>query len=544
MRLGRVSVPTALLVAAVAASGVLLIAWQSHLTFFFDDWDPLLQRRGFDAGGLLRPHVGHILLGTTLVYKAIQATFGMESLAPYAAASTSLFLVSVILLFIYLRRRVGEWWALAGVLPILFLGSASGDLLLPFQVFFFGAMAAGLGALLVFERRDRRGDVMTCLLLSVSITFSELALSFVLGVAVAIALDRGPLRRAYIVALPLLLYAGWYAGWGHTGPSYLSFNNVAHSVAYVLDGLASGIVSLLGLTGSGAVVSGGLGWGRPLLLALFVVMGLRARSATPIARSFWVTVVIVLSFWFLAAANATIFRAPTSSRYQFIAAVFILLIAADLASGMKLRRSGIVIGMGVAGIAVAANLSLLHQSYLTQAAGAPPIRGQLSALEIGADSIKPGLVVQTTASRGGFPAVPYLSAVDAFGSPAYTQSELVSAPETARVAADRELAAVLGLALHPAAHPPRPGGTGCRRVRTASGVSPVLNLPPAGVILEAPKDATSQVSLRRFATQSFPVSVGSVSGSAILAVPKDRSTRPWQMQIASAAPVTICGRTG
>ena len=33
----------------------------------------------------------------------------------------------------------------------------------------------------------------------------------------------------------------------HEGQSYLSFDNVANSARYVLDGLASGIASLLGL---------------------------------------------------------------------------------------------------------------------------------------------------------------------------------------------------------------------------------------------------------------------------------------------------------
>ena len=109
-------------------------------------------------------------------------------------------------------------------------------------------MAAGLGALLVIEREDKRGDALACALLILSFTFSELALPFVLGVGVAIAQARGPLRRAYVVVVPLLLYAVWYAGWGHTGTSYLSFHNVANSPVYVLDGLASGLVSLLGLT--------------------------------------------------------------------------------------------------------------------------------------------------------------------------------------------------------------------------------------------------------------------------------------------------------
>ena len=40
----------------LAASGALLLVWQSHLTFLIDDWDLLLSRRGFNAHVLFNPH--------------------------------------------------------------------------------------------------------------------------------------------------------------------------------------------------------------------------------------------------------------------------------------------------------------------------------------------------------------------------------------------------------------------------------------------------------------------------------------------------------
>jgi hypothetical protein len=100
--------PRAALALALVASGILLLVWLSHLTFFGDEWDPLLYRRGFSLDVLLRPHAEHILLGPTLIYKGIQATTGMESLFPYAVVSTVSFLGSVVLLFLYLRRRVAR----------------------------------------------------------------------------------------------------------------------------------------------------------------------------------------------------------------------------------------------------------------------------------------------------------------------------------------------------------------------------------------------------------------------------------------------------
>ena len=426
----RISPPTALFVLAAATSGILLVVWQSHLTFLYDDWDPLLDR-AWTAHDLLRPHFEHILLATTVVYKAIQATIGMESLVPYAVASTSVFLLSAALLFVYIRRRVGDWLALAGVLPILFMGAAASDLLAPFQIFFFGAMACGLGALLAIEGGGRRGDSLACALLSVSFTFSELALPFVLGVAVAIGLDRGPLRRAYVVVVPLLLYAIWYAGWGHTGPSHLSFHNVANSLGYVLDGFAAGIASLLGLV-SGVTVNEGLG--RPLLLALGLIAVLRIRLGPPVSHWFWVTLVILISFWFITALNATPLRLPYDSRYQYIGAVLLLLVAANLAAGVvRPDKTLIVIALGIAAASVAGNLAAMHQAYVGLKNLLPAERGGLAGLEIDSDRANPTLTLNDRNAGfnylGSVVAGPYLSAVRKYGSPAYSESELANAPE-------------------------------------------------------------------------------------------------------------------
>ena len=73
-----------------------------------------------------------------------------------------------------------------------------------------------------------------------------------------IAQDRGPWRRAYVVAVAPPSTGSGTPGWGHEGPSYLSFDDVAHSVGYVLDGLASGLSSLFGLTPRGFAAGGGL----------------------------------------------------------------------------------------------------------------------------------------------------------------------------------------------------------------------------------------------------------------------------------------------
>jgi len=182
--------PVALFCAALVVSGGLLLALTSQLTFFLDDWDVLLHRRGFSVAAFFTDHAGHPSMGLVAVYKAIQAIFGMEDLAPYAVASTASFLASVALLFVWMRRRVGDWLALAATLPLLFLGTGAEDLLTPFQIGFFVPMACGIGAMLALERRDRRGDAICCALLVVAVCFQTLGLIWV-----AASASQSPTRR-------------------------------------------------------------------------------------------------------------------------------------------------------------------------------------------------------------------------------------------------------------------------------------------------------------------------------------------------------------
>ena len=380
--------PRALLAVAVAASGVLLLVLLSHLTFFGDDWDPLLFRRGFNLDVLLRPHAEHILLAPTLIYKGIQATIGMESLVPYAVVTTGSFLASAVLLFLYLRARVGDWVALAGVLPVLFMGTAWEVLLLPASINFTGSMAAGIGALLALERRDGRRDTLVCALLVVSLAFSELALCFALGVAVWMIVARRPWSRAYVIAIPLLLYTGWYVGWGHTAQSHVSVHNLVHSPKYILDALASSAGSLLGTPNIASI------WvGRPLLVLLVVAVVLRVRSPKPLPRSLWSALAVLLSFWFLAALGTMHEREPNVSRYQYVGGFLLLMVLADLASGIRLRRPVVLAVLGIGCLAVITNLVVLRHYYGRMSDWTTRARGALAAFEVGGGSADPGFTL-------------------------------------------------------------------------------------------------------------------------------------------------------
>lgn len=552
----------ALFCAAVAAAGALLVLYHSRLTFWRDEWDFLLHRNDFSADSLLSPHLEHVAVLHTFAYTTLLHLFGMDSARPFQLLAIALFLSSVVLLFIFLRRRVGDWLALAGVLPVLVLGPAWDDLLWPFQLAFFGSMCFGLGALLALEREDRAGDQLTCGLLVGSMFTSSLGLAFAAGVGAHVVLGRDWLRRAYVIAIPVALFAFWWLGWGREAESSASLHNLLTAPSYVFDGFASSLSSLLGLASPRDEASvSALDWGRPLLLAALVLAALRLRRVRAAPRWLLVVVALGVAFWVLAALNATLFREPTTGRYQYMGAIFILLIAAELLRGVRVTaRPAIGAILLVSGAAALSNLSFLDSSAqgLRQFGELQP--AGLAAIEISRDTVDPGfLLTQENADVDYFDWVDagsYLAAVDRFGSPAYGGSELAAAPEPARAVADKVLADALGVgfAARPIAggaqaSPPvvvgaaAPLHRGCLELE-ASNRDPnapvVLELPQGGARIRTATPEGARLRLRRYASESFPVELGRRRAASV-AIPPDRSSEPWELELMARAPVTVCG---
>lgn len=534
---------TLLFVAALLLSGGFLISWLSELTFWRDEWAFILDRRGSGIDVYLDPFVEQLLAIPVAIYKFLIAAFGIESPLPFQIVAIAAFLTSVIVLFAYLRRRVGEWLALAGVLPILFFGPSWDDLLFPFQVAFFGPLACGIGALLALDREDRPGDVVASALLLVGLFFSHLGIPFVIAATVNIGLTRERFRRAFVVAVPTALWLLWYLGWGHEAQNFVSFHNFQTLIGYVADGLASSLSSLLGLSVPRDEMSlTSLDWGRPLLvIALgFAIWRVARAGIKAMPRQLWAVVAAQLTFWSLTGLNAAVFGQAISPRYQLLGAALWLMIAAELLRGVAIRRTALVIVLIVSAIAALANFSLLRSWATGLEQIAEQQRGGLAALELTRGEVAPDFALTEKNSGvdylGIVDAASYFSAIDAYGSPAYTPAELTSAHEVARIAADRVFAAALDL--QPIAADPAAVGP-CSPVEI--GEPAVVPIPPGGVALIG-RDGAQRVELRRYATETFPVRAGTVRrGDAIaIEIPEDGSAQPWQLGLSGPGSIKVC----
>jgi hypothetical protein len=184
---------------------------------------------------------------------------------------------------------------------------------------------------------------------------------------------------------------------------------------------------------------------------------------------------------------------------------------------------------------------VLREAVPNLVATAQKERGGLAALELARDRVDPALVLNPQNSDVDYlghqlDAGSYLSAVDAYGSPAYTPAELAGASEVARVAADKVSGAALRIRLAPGAIA---GGQRCLRISAASG--PTVRVPAGGLVVRTPAGEVN-AALRRYARTSFPLSLGPFprGQDQLLRIPPDRSTVPWIVQLTGSGVAKVC----
>jgi len=539
--------PALLLGAALAVAAATTLVLTSEMIFFGDSWGLLMTRRDLSVENVLHPHNEHLIAIPAMLEMASLRLFGMDSATPGHVLLTVILLSTAVLLYVYVKRRVGPWLALFAAALILFLGPAYEVLLWPFEITFCGPVLFGLAMLLALEREDRLGDIAACVFLIVSLGFSSLGVPFIAAAAVAVLLGprQDRLRRSFVFVIPALLFTAWYLGWGQDAESQISLRNILASPRSVLDSMATAIASLLGL---GAIPPGGtpdLSWGRPLLVAIVVVFGYRLLRRPGVPVGLWPVAAAAAATWFLTALPG---RDPTASRYQYAAAILILMIFANLLRGVRVSRNGILVAAAVTALAVASNLVDLRDGGNIFKRQSMLARADTAALEIARRTVRPDFQlnpdVAGTPSLVNIYAGEYFEAIDEFGSPAYSLQDLIAAPEEGRAQAD----VVLAEALPVRAETGRPGGQGvpagrCIRVRAESVEAREVPLEPGLAWVQLQPGPPGELSLRRFASESHPVALDDPRGGTLtrLRIPDDGANGvPWQLLVEARQPARVC----
>lgn len=546
---------TAVLVALLVVAAVVLLYAGRHLTFFYDEWNFILMRRGSGVGTYLDPHNGHLSLFPVVVYKILFATVGLRHYTAYRAVDVALHLLCAGLLYVLLRRRIGAWPALVPAALLLFLGTAWQDLLWPFQIGYLGSVAGGLGALTLLDSPRSRtlSDAAAAGCLIWSIASSGVGIAFLCACALLLIAQGSAWRRLWIIALPTVLFAAWYVGWGTSEP--ITSDAVLGAPQYVATAAGGATAAIAGLDSAA--------WGPPLAVAFVVAVCVALRSrGVGLTSMLLATVGGALVFWTLAAVARADVADPDASRYVYIGAVFLFLIAGEAQFGLGIR-GGWMFAVGlVAAAAIVSNLNMLRTGESSLRASDTSVRTSLAAVQIAAPLVAPGFPPDP-ANAPQINAGPYLAAVRDLGSPAYTVPELERAPLTVQAEADSVLAQAEQLAVAPDRNLPTGdtplnvdslvGGRAITRgacdafVPTASPMSFQVRLAPGGTLfIRASSGRPVSLYLRRFAS-SFPaLAFATVRGGrgASLRLPHDLARQiPWSVQLVGSQATTVCAQS-
>jgi hypothetical protein len=460
--------------------------------------------------------------------------------------------------FTFARPRLGGWLAAVLVVPLLFI---PGEATTVYTVGNVIAVLTGLTAIVVLDRVPPRPgrDVAICVLLLLSVASFSFGLAFAAAVAIWFLASPGQRRSLWVPAVPVVAYVVWLTH--YHPPSPLSLHNLADTPEFVADSAAAAF---------GAVTGLGLGWGRVLGLAAAVAVGYELFTKPRLRSPATYTIVALpILLWALVGLG----RAATGgtgaeqaagtdqllqrfarlngatvagqSRYVYPSVALLLLIAAHLLAGRRLRPwVGVAVVLLLAGVIT--NVVVLRDTGATLRQRADDVRGRIAGVEIARRTIPPtfglgnfpGGAQRNLIYVANFQQLNFAYAVQRVGSDPVPLDSLGAIGPTGRRGLDSVLVAALPVTLTPAPRGTRLGP--CTRVEPAA---PPRRLGVAGARLIVRAGAAPlDVALRRFAPRNSYMSVGGLPprGTSILTIPPDRARQRWYMKISSTAPVRLC----
>src|SRR6201999_2658925 len=101
--------PFAVLGVLMVGAAYYILSRADGATFYIDEWDFVLARRGWDADALLQPHYQHLMLVPLLIWKAGLELWGMDAHPVFRVISVLAHLVVVALVFAFAYRRGAAW---------------------------------------------------------------------------------------------------------------------------------------------------------------------------------------------------------------------------------------------------------------------------------------------------------------------------------------------------------------------------------------------------------------------------------------------------
>ena len=264
-----------------------------------------------------------------LSYRGLADVFGLGSYLPWRLALLATHLGACALVYVFAARRVGPWWALLG-LSLVLVSRGWEMLLWPFQIGQALSVLAGLGALLLLDRRDLRGDIGASALLLVSLASSSYGPPFLLVAAVELLLSRR--SGLWVLVAPAAAWIWWQETWNADIPAQGTANWAGFKTAVNIgwDIFPGGPAAALGT--SFAV-------GRAIVLLLVALAVARMVLERRVHARLVGLIVGYFAYWASVGwARSELPNLGQSPRYLGLGVVLFVLAAVELFAGLDTSR--------------------------------------------------------------------------------------------------------------------------------------------------------------------------------------------------------------
>jgi len=330
----------------LALAALVLLVWLGRdMTFYHDEW-ALILKRDLSINGILAPHNEHLSATLVVLYRVLIGTVGLGSYWPYLGVTFALHLVVAGLVYVIVRREASVGWALGAMAVMLVLGSGGDDILWAFQSASIGAVAAGIGAIVVAPRRPG----VAALLLTIAVATSGASLAFFVGTGVRLLLTRP--RALPWLLIPAGLYFAWYLTFGHSGITAMRSPSLDGVPDYMAVGLKASAAGALGSTN--------------LLVGMVacVVITVAVVQFWPVPSVVLALLVAGVAFFFIAGTVRAELgpEQAAASRYVYIVAPTFIVTGAVLLARLP-RVIALPIGAVVLAFAFVLNLGLLFGAH-------------------------------------------------------------------------------------------------------------------------------------------------------------------------------------
>ncbi len=487
-------------------------------TFFFDEWNFLLDRNEISISNLLESHNGHLSAIPVAVYQFLLRLFGGGTYFPYRLLSALLHCLIALTAGLMVRRRAGFILSVATIVLIGFMGAGWQNWLWGFQIGMQLSVLSGLlGLLLLGEGCSSTRQYVAGGVLAISMLSSGVGIAVLVGLSSVAVVRR--LNRFLVVAfISVVVYGGWSLRYGE---SQAQSRNIGRLTSYVAESASTALADL-----------GGWNWAIGGVIAGVVIGPVIATIRQRTTSSVYVLGLgaICLSGWVMSALSRAHLGEPGASRYVHVALCWMIPMSTLALSQRKtshlIRNVAVVL---VVVLAVPGSWDVADRAGVDFRERSQIVRAELTAMMQISGSVEAGF--QPDPSRAPqISAARFKKFAARYSAPLIDPAEFESLPNVARQEIDRVLSIGVGLEDHQV---PVDHGQNCDSVEANHQeiLKPEQKYSFSGV---------HSVEIRRFGDTPISLSPTLPGTPSQLMIEVDQQPRPWTARFISATPFVLC----